>query len=139
MKPFYREANRYRNIYVLCFPKSWIGTELPPSPKSREDYDDRDKFSPHAFEIELLDTLDGKIYKTTMGAHYEECEGGFYTVHEYMLADHYCSCNRKADAGRGGAITDDECDGRRFLVKSVKTPDWPNKLILYTETLDHLK
>ncbi len=121
----------------LVFPVSWIGTKLPPAPKNRDDYD-KVEYPQTAFEIELLDTQDGKIYKGYSWAHYEDAwtyGNTETTVHIYMFLEHYCACHRKIDALDAGADTDEECEGERFLVRSITAPAHLPGLILYSETL----
>src|SRR5687768_1950454 len=83
---------------------------------------------------ELLDTQDGKSYFARTWPHYEEAmfNDGMMMAKIYMLHDHYCACHRKQDALSGGADTDCECEGERFLVKAVRPTG--SQLILYSET-----
>lgn len=130
----YEESRSWKNIWLLQFPKEWIGTHLPLAPLCRKDYDLREVFSPEAFEIELLDAKDGKIYFVKTWAAYEEGENGLWQVHHYMFAEHYCACNRKLDASKQGAVTDDECEGDRFKIRSITAPATLPDVLLYTET-----
>jgi len=99
----------------LVFPKDWIGTILPVAPANRSDYDIIEK----DFVIELHDTEDNQIYIIETWPHYESIED-MMSINTYMLNDHYCTCRRKSDAANQGAITDNKCEGNRFIIRSVR-------------------
>lgn len=99
------------------------------------------------FDVELLDSTDGAIYRRKMSV---ACEGDasrvvadadgnvreVMSLHGYFYAEHYCPCNRKLDAQRSGAVVeDDECEGDRFRIRSITCPGLPG-LVLYSETMD---
>jgi hypothetical protein len=97
--------------------------------------------------IELLDTTDGNTYRHKMYAAYDDagynsildqdwnCIDGLIGLQGYFYAEHYCPCHRKDYASDAGAIIEnDECEGRRFLVRSITCEKLPD-LILYSETM----
>lgn len=50
-------------------------------------------------------------------------------------AEHHCPCHRKVDArGAGAVVADDDCEGKRFLIERIESPNLPG-LVLYTETM----
>ena len=122
----------------LVFPKEWIGTKLPAPWQHPLFGKPPGTDQTEHFEIELLDTQDGKVYKAKHNAFYEEQfpEDTETTVQIYMFVHHYCPCHRKIDALAAGADTDEECEGERFVVQSVTAPAHMPGLVLYSETLD---
>lgn len=133
---YYDEKQPPDKYTALMFPKEWIGTKLPAPWRHPMRAPGSDQA--RHFEIELLDTQDGKVYKTKSWAFYqEEFPGDTETsVHIYMFRDHYCPCHRKIDALAAGADTDEECEGERFVVQSITAPAHMPGLILYSETED---
>lgn len=117
----YAEGN-YRNFYFLLFTREWMVEHLPKD------------MTQDALDVLLLDDSDGKVYRAKHFAALSETydEHGTWSLNRYVYEDHYCACHRKTDARRAGADTDDECDGFRFQVLSVESPNLPG-LTLYTE------
>ncbi len=129
MSPYYVDHGRCR---ILVFPRTWIGTILPVGSFSTKQGE-----SKYLFEVTLLDTRDGKEYLSREYACYEDpavFDNSLAAVQEYMYADHFCACHRKIAAANAGADTDEECEGERFLVKSIRGLNTPN-LVLYSETM----
>lgn len=121
----------YNNWY-LVFTKDWMEKYLP-----------KDNL-----DIILLDTTTDIEYKFKIHASYEDNNSIFldknyneidniYHINQYYYEDHYCSCHRKIDALINGANTDEECEGDRFLIKSILYKN----IILYSEifTLEELE
>jgi hypothetical protein len=100
--------------------------------------------------IVLRDTEDGKTYRASLPCCLEKCSeqvfnhkaGEVVTVtqlQDYFFSAHFCPCHRKAAALDGGADTDEECTGDRFLVERITVQG--SDLILYSEvySADELK
>lgn len=123
----------------LAFPRRWIGSTLP------------DNWGPGGdgehFRVELLDSSDGKIYIASMWPHYEPDDHAEYwskdgfsfdepfaSVQLYMYRHHFCACHRKEAARKHGAVIDnEECEGERFVVRSITAPAFMLGAILYSE------
>jgi hypothetical protein len=124
--------------YSLVFTTAWKEEFLPGNGTHSTDND--------SFNVNLLDTHDGKIYKTKLYVAYEHEKESILneeydpveaeSLMGYFYGSHHCPCHRKADAKRAGAIVEDnECEGNRFLIHSIthdKVPD----VILYSEVFD---
>ena len=118
--------------HALVFTKEWMDAHLP---KQR---------SHGGLDVTLLDQNDGKTYKTKIYAAYEDKpttayndtydrEFEVYQLMGYFYGMHHCPCHRKQDAAAAGAVTDTECEGRRFDILKITPPD--SDLILYSETM----
>jgi hypothetical protein len=136
LEPYYEDEDAPYKHARLCFPKDWIGTKLPAQWKHPAKHPGSDQT--YYFQIDLLDTRDGKVYKTKSWPHYEDAyaQDTHTTINIYMFLEHYCACHRKCDARDAGADTDEECEGERFVVKSITCPTRTGGLVLYSETDD---
>ncbi len=124
-----------RNCYLI-WEREWAEKYLAPRWSGGSD-------DLRVLTVVLLDTQDGKRYIIKEPAHYEEtteCIPPDYDNEQvqhlqlYMFEDHFCPCHRKSAAQEAGAITDNVCDGERFLVEKI---EWEglSGLIFYSETM----
>lgn len=89
----------------------------------------------------LKDTTDGKLYEHLMCSVFDKYPSHVldndynstevWTLMFYFYGSHHCPCHRKTDARLAGAITDEECEGNRFLIERVTPLD--SNLILISE------
>lgn len=136
--PYYESTCMPYQHTRLVFPREWLGTTLP-NPWKHPVFEDNAEDQRTHFAIELLDTQDGTVYGARAWPHYEDPmsfdDESEATVHIHMFLEHYCACHRKIDAAAAGADTDEECEGERFVVKSITAPEWMPGLVLYSETM----
>ncbi len=108
--------------------------------------------SPHGrLRVEYRDSQDGKLYEASIYAAWDDVSDCWFGAFDkdwnhlsldqkvkglqaYFYNDHHCPCHRKQDAAAAGAVTDDECEGTRFLINRIWAPEFPD-LILYSETM----
>lgn len=118
--------------HILGFTEAWKLANLP----ANSSYD---------LTITLFDRQDEKTYSMPIYTAYENDirtelmdddwhEVAPHSLQSYFYSLHHCPCHRKQAAAKAGAITDEECEGDRFVVQSIVAPSLPD-LILYSETL----
>lgn len=145
--PFYHEGS-YGGLY-LTLSVPWRKEHLPPTvvwgpvyggPEPPPGRSHRELCE--ALTVYLRDGDDGRIYEARMMPSWEDADdenweafGDPTYLSHYFYGSHYCMCNRKLNAAEKGAVTDDVCDGTRFLIERIVCPKLPD-LILASETLD---
>lgn len=116
----------------LVFTPAFRAARLPPSGGDH-------------FDAEILDTSDGKAYRVKMYVAYDEGRrgtldadfnwvDGLDSLQSHFYGCHCCPCHMKHYAASAGAETDDECEGDRFVFRSITYEGLPG-LILYSETM----
>lgn len=145
---FFYEEGREGGLY-LAFTVPWRKLHLPLSVVF--DHFPGDAKAPkgrsypelcNALLVYLRDTEDGKVYKTYMMPSWEDGDDAGWdewqnhtSLNQYFYGSHHCQCHRKCDAKAAGAVTDEECEGERFMIERIVYKGLPD-LILASETLD---